>query len=1177
MGMGCGKGSSAGATRNRARSLRISVFLFAAIFALLVAASILLGARLRRHAQQALAPVPAFPFSSVLRPSLPPASLGSNPSEVVRSNRDARSILGHLPLIFEANQGQADGDVKFLARGAGYGLFLDSAGATLAFQTPTSSRKQVAERWVRMKLVGANPGVITSGASPLPGKTNYILGNDPQKWHSGIPQFAGVRYAGVYPLIDLIFYGNQGHLEYDFRVAPGGNPAQAELAFEGASKLELRHGDLILTDDRDGGLRLQAPQIYQRDGDRRRRVSGRFVIRGGNRVGFEIGAYDHSRELIIDPILTFSTYFGGSGTETSPTVAVNGDGYIYVVGSTTVGTGFPTTTASTTIGSAAHVFVTKINPTGPAVVYLTFLGGNGTDSSIGIGVDAKGFTYIAGNTTSSNFPTSPTSVLGYQQSPATKGRQCSGITCDSIFVSVLDNAGSSLFYSSYLSGNGNDVASGMAIDLNGDIYVTGSTTSNDAPSLTVAFPATLTPVPFQTQPDTGSSIQFFVTKVDTSLPGASGIAYSTYFGGATPAGAIAVGGGITVDPIGNIYFSGTTNFFNSGLGPYGDSSQPGTDFPILNAYQPCLDTPPPLTLPISSPCTAPTSPYPTDAFMAKIDPNVAAGAQLQFSTYLGAQEDESSTGIAIDAGAANIYLVGTTNSPTIISSTTTTGFNFPPGSLPYQLCLNQGLTVTVQPCPTTNSNTDAFVARMTNPTMSTTGIPNDVQLSYFTYLGGGGNDTGSAIAVLDTASTTLNDVVVTGATNSGTSSVVSNPPAFPVTATCPTPPCVLQSTLNGTQNGFYAQINTTTTTGGTTGGSYVTYFGGNGVDSGTGVAVDPNQNGYLVGQTTSSTLQVAGSFPGAGGSSLNGVPPDAFIVKWGTATDLSVSSVPPIISPIGTVSAGNQVTITYTVSNQGPDPATNITISGLVTQPATFNSASIASGTCSTPTGSTVVCQIPTLQAGSTTTVEFVVTPMQEASYQVTATVSAANNTNTANSEIASFNAGGYTMQINPASQTVVAGLPATYSVTVSPLPLFPAAVSLSCSSLPTGATCNFTTKSLVLNGPQSTVLNITTTAQPVPVADSRPGRRSLYAMWLMVPGLALWGLGARGKRRRRWLLIWLGLCVVCALISLLPACGHPTPQPTVSGTPSGTYPLTVTATSGSFTQSVPFTLTVTP
>src|SRR5258708_21825036 len=185
-----------------------------------------------------------------------------------------------------------------------------------------------------MKLVGADAGTLVSGTDPLPGKSNYFVGNDPQKWRSGIPQFGGVRYRRVYPGIDLVFYGNQGHLEYDFKVAPGADPSQAELQFDGASKLELNHGDLLLTGKSDGDLRLQAPQVYQRDGDRRVPVAGHFVLRAANRIGFEVGAYDHSRELVIDPVLFFSTYFGGSGSETSPSVAIDPAGNIYLAGTT---------------------------------------------------------------------------------------------------------------------------------------------------------------------------------------------------------------------------------------------------------------------------------------------------------------------------------------------------------------------------------------------------------------------------------------------------------------------------------------------------------------------------------------------------------------------------------------------------------------------------------------------------------------------------------------------------------------------------------------------------------------------------------------------------------------------------------------------------------------------------
>ena len=255
----------------------------------------------------------------------------------------------------------------------------------------------------------------------------------------------------------------------------------------------------------------------------------------------------------------------------------------------------------------------------------------------GLGVDISGKVYVVGNTTSTDFPING---VPYQTAPEAKGSQCSGITCTSIFVSVLNTQGSQLGYSSYLSGNGNDQASGMAIDTNADVFITGTTTSNDAGAIAPMpddFPATYLPVPYQTAPR--AATQFFVTKVNTNNVGTASIAYSTYFGGATPASPVVVGGGIAVDTIGNIYFSGTTNFFNSGESQAGSGGGQVTDFPIVNAYQPCLDTPPPTIITYPLACTAPTTtPYPFDAFVAKINPNNAqtGSAQLLFSTIWAA-------------------------------------------------------------------------------------------------------------------------------------------------------------------------------------------------------------------------------------------------------------------------------------------------------------------------------------------------------------------------------------------------------------------------------------------------------------------------------------------------------------------------------------------------------------
>jgi hypothetical protein len=1142
-----------------------------AAFMLLAVAAVLLVLT-SRHAQFGMAQVPTPRLSNSSRPFLRPAS-HAQPS----AQPDARNLLGQLPMIFEPNQGQADAPVKFLARGAGYGLFLEPTGFSLSLQNvqplssaghQSSSRKSslsassLRTSSVTMKLVGANAAAPLAGANLLPGKSNYLLGNDAQKWRSGIAQYGEVRYTGVYRGIDLVFYGNQGQLEYDFKVAPGADAAQAEMQFEGADKLALRDGDLILTGAHQGELRLQAPRIYQLDpgqldpgqgdGKRRQPVAGHFVLRPGNRVGFAIGAYDHSRELVIDPILKFSSYFAGTGAVTYPTVAVNGDGYIYVTGSTTSSAGFPVGgTVPTTIGTGTDVFVAKINPSQPpSVVYLTFLGGSGTDNSIGIGVDNSAQTYIVGNTTSANFPTSTT---GYQPLPTAKGTQCPTSTgpCTSVFVSQLNSAGSALNYSSYLSGTGDDVASGMAIDLAGDIFVTGtttSTTSADVPSPSVAFPATNLPVPYQSLPL--SSIQFFATKVNTNLPSVSSIAYSTLFGGSTPSSPIAVGGGIAVDTNGNMYFSGTTNFYNSGQGEYGDGI-PGTDFPILNAYQPCLDTVPPTVLANPNPCSAANlgSTYPSDAFVAKINPNAAAGTQLLFSTYFGGAATDTSTGVAVNTGATSIFITGQTNS---------SDFVFPTGSGTYQECLDTP-PPNVLPCPVIAAPApfDAYVAEFGNPTASTTGSPVDVPLNYFTYLGGSGNDNGLAITV-DSSS----DALVTGSTTS---------PNFPVT----TGP--IQSSLNGAQNAFFAEINPTTITG-QTNGTYVTYFGGNGVDRGTGIAVDPAENTYFVGDTTSTNLQVVNALPYAGGNTFTGSS-DAFIVKLGTANFLTITN--PVVSPAGIASAGNQVTITYTVTNEGPDPATNLTVTGLIgSGSATFFSASVGSGTCTTTSGAQAACQIPTLQSGSSSTVTFVVVPTSVGTYQVTATVSDNNNINTSNTSTANFTTGGFNIQMNPTAQTVVAGDQATYNVTLSPNPVFGSPVALTCGAVPTGAKCNFTSSTVNFGdgtSSQSSTLNLTTTPQPVPIASSRTGRTSLYALWLMVPGLAVVGLGASGKRRRGKVLGGLAVFMLFALVFLQPSCSSAKQQPPVAGTPTGTYSLTVTASSGSYTKTVPFSLTVTP
>jgi uncharacterized repeat protein (TIGR01451 family) len=1115
------------------------------------------------------------------------ASLGQSS---VGSKSQAHSLFAGLPLIFEPNQGQANLDpddprAKFVTRGPGYSLFLGSEGAILSMvsqnqvsKTQSSTRQPkpdaspVRVEALQMKLAGANPNAHVTGADLLSGKSNYFLGNDPTKWRHDVPQFARVSYENVYPGINLVFYGNQGRLEYDFQVAPGADPAQAELEFNGAQQLELKKGALVIRLENGRGeghsVQLEAPRVYQEIAGQKRPVEGKFVLRGAKRAGFAIGSYDHSRELVIDPILEFSSYFGGSGDERATSVAVDGSLNIYLTGSTTSPNLPVTTTIPPTLvsGVTQNIYIAKITPPLSSLAatldYVTYLGGSGTDYPVEIAVDGAGDPYVAGTTSSGNFPTTSTA---YQQTPEVPGTHA--------FVTELQSTGALLQYSSYLSGNGTDTASGMTIDATGYIYVTGTTTSQDVSSPSDQFPASNVPqgVPFQSFSKAPGFAQFFVTKVNPTAVANTSIAYSTYFGGGTFSGTtpIATGGGIAVDTNGNVYFTGTTNFLYVGCPGCSNS-----DFPILDAYQPCLGQAPPALYTNPPSCTYTATPTASDAFVAKLNlnPKAAQGEQLVWSTYVGGSDTDSGAGIALDAGAANVYIVGTTNSPDIGAGTitlNTVGI--------FQPCLDQP-GVAAGSCVTpTNPANDAFVARLTNVTnTTTTGVPVNVALNYFSFLGGGGNEAGLAIAV-DAAE----GAVVTGWTQSGP------------TAPFPVAPASNQSSLTGAQDAFMARLNTTAVVGQSTSGSWANYFGGGSADGntifteGTGVAIDVNQNTYFAGDTNSPDLEVQKELvtsAAVNGSGYNGGY-DSFVTQMGAAVSLSISGVLSQGTNQKYISAGNQATFTYTITNNGPDPAYNITVLDNLSQavtivPVTFVSASVSSGTCSGgSTNTTVSCSLPPLQAGSTATVTIVITPTSTGGQAgfTGGSVEAIGPGNIVLAQISvSATMSDYSMTVGPPNNLVAqAGDTAVYQVVLTPIPAYASPIGLSCSGQPTGASCNFTTSPVTLAGPGTSTLNLTTTARPVTTPAAISVTRGFYAIWLAVPGLALLGVGAGGSRRRRRILGIMMFCASFALLLLLPACSHTNTQIPVSGTPAGTYTITVTAASGSDSKSQTITLTV--
>ena len=1088
--------------------------------------------------------------------------VGLEPSGELRAR--AHSIVSGLPLIFEPNLGQAnlnpaDPSARFLTHGPGYSMVLGNDGAILSLVSkarPRSSRSESRVQVLGMKLAGGSPNASLSAADPLPGKSNYFIGNDPASWRMGVPQFARVRYENVYPGINLVFYGNEGHLEYDFQVAPGSDPTQAELEFSGAKRLELEDGTLLIRGEY-GSVRLNAPSVYQEIDGRKRAVEGGFVLRAANRVGFTVGAYDHSRELIIDPILNFSTYFGGTGDEHSTTVAVDGSLNIYLTGSTT-SPNLPVTAGAVqgTLNGTQNIYVAKIQPPLGAVqaqlMELTYLGGSGTDYPVGIGVDGAGNPFVAGTTTSGNFPT--TSTTAYQANPASAGTH--------VFVTKLKFDFSALVYSSYLSGNGTDVASGMTIDPSGALYVTGSTTSTNVGSFTVRFPASTNA--FQLLPR--ASTQFFVTKVDTTAGGVASIPYSTYFGGAVFNGTlVATGGGIAVDTNLNVYFTGTTNFTYSGC-----SGCSTTDFPILNAYQPCLDTPPTTTIVNPQTCSSTTTDTAPDAFVAKLNPDAAQGQQLIWSTYVGGTQNDSSVGVAVDSGAANVYVVGTTNSPDLVSTGAIISF------APYQKCLNNlpstpaSGTVTC-PVPTTSAD-DAFVARLSNPSTSTTNIA----LNYFSYLGGANEEQGLAITVDSNSG-----AIITGSTTSPFVLPAGTDGNFPVSPF----PSSIQNSLNGTQDAFIARLNTGATVGQTTTASWASYFGGSGIDAGTGITLDVNQNTYLAGETNSTDLQVGKAL-----QATNGGGYDSFAAEFGTAISLSIEGVLSLGTNQQYISAGTPATFTYTVTNNGPDLASNMVVTADLSTSTTRVQLSNVSGTLSgagtcSGSGSTnpsISCGPISLQSGSTATLTITATPTANISgtspvFFNGGTVQAIGPGNIVLAQTSvPAQMTDFSMVVSPSNQSIpVAGATATYTVQLTPRPLFTSGITISCSGLPAASSCAPSTSpvNLTSTSGNSVTLSIHTTARPIVTTAANAFTRPFYAIWLMIPGMALVGVG--GNRRRRRIFGFLALCIVFTLLLLVPACSSSKSQAPVSGTPAGNYSITVTSAAGSDSKSQTIGLSV--
>ena len=399
-----------------------------------------------------------------------------------------------LPLSFEENRGQVDKEVRYISRGAGYTLFLTPTEAVLALQrsdgkkatpTPDARRSHAPVRprhtrtsVLRMKLKGANTSPAVSGESEMGVRTNYFIGNDPEKWQTDVARYERVRYSQVYPGIDMIYYGQQQQLEYDFEVAPGADTRQIALEFTGVKRvrIERKTGELLLA-TAGGEVRQHKPVVYQEVGGERLEVASRYVMKGKRKVGVEVGEYDRTKRLVIDPVLSYSTYLGGNNDDFGQGIAVDSSGNAYVTGLTVSGT-FPELNEYPVEEIYYYnAFVTKLDTNlsgAAALLYSTYLGGDDYDHGNDIAVDASGIAYVTGYTTSIDFPT----VNQYQT-------DSDGYYSDA-FVTKLDtnlSGAASLLYSTYLGGNRDDEGTGIAVDASGTVYVTGQTFSSDFPAI----------------------------------------------------------------------------------------------------------------------------------------------------------------------------------------------------------------------------------------------------------------------------------------------------------------------------------------------------------------------------------------------------------------------------------------------------------------------------------------------------------------------------------------------------------------------------------------------------------------------------------------------------------------------------------------------------------------------
>jgi hypothetical protein len=541
----------------------------------------------------------------------------SHPSNAV-ADRQAQILnaYANLPLAFVENHGQTDARVRFYAQGPRYAFHFTRDAALLTFTEDANAARGVV---LGLRFIGANPHVTIEGAEPAPGEVNYFHGSDPTRWRTAVGRYSQVVYHDLWPGIDMRLLGHRGSLKYEFHVRPGARVSDIRLAYSGSNGTVLDGRGGLLIQTAVGVMRDSPPLAYQDVNGSRALVASRYALtpspRGETEYGFVVGAgYDAGRDLIIDPGLDYSTFLGGGADEIAYGLAVDSAGNAYITG-LTQSPDFPTTAGAFDRTGAPNnfldAFVTKLNANGTALVYSTFLGGGNFEWGRAIAIDAAGNAYIAGQTKSSDFPTTGGAfdrTFNVDTCP-----RC-GIDQYDAFVTKLNAAGSGLVYSTFLGGFDIDDALAIAVDGSGNAYVGGETGSSNFPVTAGAFDTTR-----------NGEYDAFVTKFNAT---GSALVYSTYLGGTL----VDFIEDAQVDASGNAYVVGSTR---------------SPDFPTTAG---AFDT---------------TQGGEFDAFVTKLN---AAGSALVYSTFLGGAAFDSAQGVAVDS-SNNAYVAGGAGAPDFPTTT----------------------------------------------------------------------------------------------------------------------------------------------------------------------------------------------------------------------------------------------------------------------------------------------------------------------------------------------------------------------------------------------------------------------------------------------------------------------------------------------------------------------------